>query len=77
MNDRRHLAVPVSLLPLAAMGAGERIEVGRFSGGDLDGWQMKSFKAATDARRGTRPGGCRRHHDRHGQLRREGCGLVR
>jgi len=38
------------LLPLAVQGDNKRIEVGRFSAGDLTGWQEKVFLGKTDYR---------------------------
>jgi hypothetical protein len=39
--------LPALLLPLLASAAGERIEVGRFSAGELDGWEEKVFDGKT------------------------------
>jgi hypothetical protein len=40
----------LALSPLAAMAAPQRVEVGRFSARDLDGWETKRFDAQTDYR---------------------------
>lgn len=41
---------PLLLLPLLVTAAGERIEVGRFSTGDLEGWEEQVFDGKTDYR---------------------------
>lgn len=38
------------LLPIALSAASQRIEVGRFSAGDLEGWEEKIFDGRTDYR---------------------------
>jgi len=38
------------LLPLLLTAAGERIDIGRFSAGDLAGWEEKAFDGQTDYR---------------------------
>jgi hypothetical protein len=48
--------LPLLLMPLPLTAADDRIEIGRFSAGNLDGWEVQAFDGVTDYRLVTNSG---------------------